>query len=386
MFKLIRNGELYTPDKIGMKDILIAGNKIATIAPHGSIPDFPGLEKINAEGKRITPGFVDGHIHLLGAGGGAGPDSRSTAVHLSTLVRAGVTTCIGVLGIDRIGFTQEELLIRARALAEEGLTTYILAGSYTIPPVNITGSVLKDLYLIDKTIGVKTAIFEEISSHPDEKMLKDVIAEVWLGARLGNKAGVIVAHIGEIEGDLMDLVCLMERMRIQRKIFVATHINRTEDRLANAAKCGKRGMTLDLTGNFPTNKFIRASKALKILLDNGVPLSNITFSSDSNAAYSLDGYQGILPVDICKRELKAMVQDENIPLETALSTLTINPAAIYKLDSTKGSIAEGKDADLIFLDETFEIETVIAGGKVMLERGKPIVRGRLEKPLLENLY
>ena len=34
MFKLIRGADVYTPEHIGINDILIAGDKILKIAPH----------------------------------------------------------------------------------------------------------------------------------------------------------------------------------------------------------------------------------------------------------------------------------------------------------------------------------------------------------------
>ena len=385
MFTLIRDGNIYTPEPVGIRDILIANGAIVAIAKHIDPPADLDVRVINAAGKTVVPGLVDGHIHFLGAGGGSGPDSRSSAVHLSTMIRAGVTTAVGVLGIDKIGFNLEELLIRSRALESEGLSTCILAGSYTLPSVSLTDSPLKDLYLIDKVIGVKIAVFETLSSHPDKAMLRDSIAETWLGGRMGEKAGVTVAHVGNAKGDLLDIVDLLDEMLIPPSAFVATHINRSPALLKNAAECGKRGLILDLSGNIPQHGMIPASRALKMLLDEGVPSSCITFSSDSGAAYAFDGQQGILPVDVCINELRAMVREQGLSLTQALEPLTINPARVYRLDTRKGSLETGKDADLVFLDEELRVDTVIARGKCMLAGCRPVVRGRLEEPLLENL-
>lgn len=53
-----------------------------------------------------------------------------------------------------------------------------------------------------------------------------------------------------------------------------------------------------------------------------------------------------------------------IDFETALRSCTINPARSIKCDDKKGSIALGKDADLVIVDDNLEIQKVIIGGDV----------------------
>ncbi len=51
-----------------------------------------------------------------------------------------------------------------------------------------------------------------------------------------------------------------------------------------------------------------------------------------------------------------------IDFETALRSCTINPARSIKCDDKKGSIALGKDADLVVVNDKLEIQKVIIGG------------------------
>jgi imidazolonepropionase-like amidohydrolase len=79
MFTLITGGTVYAPQKLGRRDILIAGTAIARIAEKIELPaEFQPLI-IRARGKTIVPGFVDLHVHLLGGGGEAGPWSRTAS-------------------------------------------------------------------------------------------------------------------------------------------------------------------------------------------------------------------------------------------------------------------------------------------------------------------
>ena len=52
---LIRNADLYAPEHVGMRDILIAGGKIIAVEPHLENVNIPGMETVDAAGRRVTP-------------------------------------------------------------------------------------------------------------------------------------------------------------------------------------------------------------------------------------------------------------------------------------------------------------------------------------------
>jgi beta-aspartyl-dipeptidase (metallo-type) len=182
---------------------------------------------------------------------------------------------------------------------------------------------------------------------------------------------------------LADICDLMERLDIPRGAFVATHINRSPELLEMAAACGRRGMILDITGNISKKEMIPAHRALALLLEKGVPLENITFSSDSGAAFIFEGQKGILPVDICLTELRRAVTTGG-DLSTNLKPLTSTPAGIYKLPK-KGRLAVGMDADILLFDGTFDLQAVYVKGRPLFEKGRTLARGWVEEALLENL-
>ena len=74
------------------------------------------IEVLDGKDCIVVPGFIDGHVHLIGGGGEGGPHTRTPEVMLSTLTTAGVTTVVGVLGTDGITRSVEALLAKARAL------------------------------------------------------------------------------------------------------------------------------------------------------------------------------------------------------------------------------------------------------------------------------
>ncbi|MFP4001991.1 MAG: amidohydrolase family protein, partial [Thermoplasmata archaeon] len=91
----------------------------------------------------------------------------------------------------------------------------------------------------------------------------------------------------------------------------------------------------------------------------------------------LIGMRSASPVHL-KEVFKRMVQEENISIENAVRFTSTNIAKQLKF-LEKGSIEEGKDADILLLNEdTLEIEHVIARGELMIEHGGPVKYGTYE--------
>ena len=96
MMLLIKNAEVYEPEYLGKKDVLIAGGKIEYIADEIELPNLP-CEVIDAQGLKLVPGFIDQHVHVTGGGGEGGFRTRAPEVKLSELVKGGITTVVGLL-------------------------------------------------------------------------------------------------------------------------------------------------------------------------------------------------------------------------------------------------------------------------------------------------
>ena len=61
--------------------------------------------------------------------------------------------------------------------------------------------------------------------------------------------------------------------------------------------------------------------------------------------------------------LRTVVKKMEIPLETAIACATINPAKSLGIEDTYGSIAPGKKANIVLLDENLELKMVIKDGQ-----------------------
>ncbi len=121
MITILKNAMVYAPEFLGKKDILIAGEKIIAIAD--SIPQFELVkEVIDCEGKILTPGLIDQHIHIIGAGGKHGFGSMTPEIMLSELIACGTTTVMGLLGTDGSARNIKTLYAKVKSLETEGIS------------------------------------------------------------------------------------------------------------------------------------------------------------------------------------------------------------------------------------------------------------------------
>ena len=195
---LIRNANVYAPEALGIKDVLIANGKIVAIENH--IDSHAAIaSEWNAGGRILTPGFIDQHIHILGAGGKHGFSSITPELTLSEIVACGSTTVVGLLGTDGCTKNVRNLFSKAKALDQEGLSTYIFTGYYGLDPVYIMDSVQEDILFIDKVIGCKIAISDIRSSYPTALELVRILREVMVGGMIANKKGILHLHLGALK-------------------------------------------------------------------------------------------------------------------------------------------------------------------------------------------
>ncbi len=387
---IIKNAEIYTPNFIGKKDIVVLGDKLISIRDNIEEifnVNFLNFKTINAEGKYIVPGFIDSHQHFLGGGGEGGFKTRTPEINLTDITIGGVTTAIGCLGTDSVTRNLRSLLAKTKALEEEGLTTYMYTGSYRIPVNTITEGIREDIILIDKILGTgEVALEDHRSSQPTYEEFKKVVAETSIGGMLAGKAGVVNIHMGGGKNGLGYLYKIIEEDILSPKNILPTHINRSQELLAQGRDYAKIGGLIDLTTSSSNVKKEKdeCAASFKYLIDEGAPIKNITFSSDAQGSLPKFDEEGkmigmkIGQVTSLYNSVKSAVKDFDVDLESALKVITENPARIFDLQN-KGRIEEENDADLVILNkDDLEIETVIAKGKILYEDKKAVVKGTFQ--------
>ncbi|TAE90207.1 MAG: beta-aspartyl-peptidase [Bacteroidetes bacterium] len=377
---LIKNATVYSPLPLGKKDILVGAGKILAI--ENEIANSNNLFQVwDAQEKIVTPGFIDQHIHIIGAGGKHGFGSMTPEVSMSELVACGSTTVVGLLGTDGSARSIKSLYAKTKSLESEGLSAYMFTGYYGLDPVYITESVQEDMIFIEPVLGCKIAITDIRSSYPTDLDLLRILRQVKVGGMLANKKGILHLHLGNLKSKMDVLFKLVEEHEFPIAHISPTHVGRTKALFEQAIQFAKLGGIIDITTG--ASKYTEPYKMVLYALEEGVPIDKMTFSSDGNAGLdkldengNLIGFRRAV-IDQNYRQVKALINNSTVKIEDAVKLITTNPATNLGLKN-KGSIKVGYDADFCCLTNDFTLTDVFAKGKQVMENSQVIVKGHFE--------
>jgi beta-aspartyl-dipeptidase (metallo-type) len=375
---LIKNANVFSPEPLGKKDILTAAGKILAI--EDSIENSL-FKTWDAEGKTLTPGFIDQHIHIIGAGGKHGFASMTPEITLSELITCGSTTVVGLLGTDGSARSIKSLFAKTKSLESEGISAYMFTGYYGLDPNYITDSLQDDMTFIEPVLGCKIAISDFRSSYPTEIELLRILRQVKVAGMLSNKKGIMHIHLGNQKVKMDILFKLVQEHEFPIANISPTHVGRTKELFEQAIEFAKLGGMIDLTTG--ASKYTEPYKAVLYALEKGVSIDKITFSSDGNAGLdkldengNLIGFRKAV-INQNYLQVKELINDGQVKIEDAIKLITKNPATNLGLKN-KGEIKLGADADFCCLDEDFNLIDVFAKGKQMMDNQKVIVKGFFE--------
>jgi beta-aspartyl-dipeptidase (metallo-type) len=385
---LIRNANLYAPQPLGIRHLLLGGGSILWMGDDAL--ELPASLRtvsriVDAAGRATIPGLIDGHVHVTGGGGEAGFRTRVPAVPLSRFTSGGITTVVGLLGTDDVARGPGELLATLYALREEGLNAYGYAGGYPVPPATLTGSVRGDLVFVEALIGIgEVAISDHRSSQPTLDELLRIASECHVAGVMTGKAGVLHLHLGDGARGLELVREALRTSELPPRVFNPTHVNRRRALFDEALELARQGSTVDITA-FPVEEgedAYSADEALERYLAAGAPADRVTISSDAGGClpcFDADGRVTHMDVGSSGALLETLraALARGLSLEAVLPALTANPAKLLRL-ARKGLIAAGNDADLVVLDEQHRADTVVVRGEIHVKDRTCIRRGTFE--------
>lgn len=374
----IKNGSIILENEIVTGKALLFDEKIIGIVDESDIPD--GAEIIDACGGYISPGLIDLHIH-------------------------------GYLGRDVCDASEESMRIISKGLLENGVTGYLpttmtvdintVKGALSVcralmKEENFDGSAILGVHAEGPFISAskKGAQDERYILKPDAEFVKEY-ADVIKIITLAPEEDEGFAAIREI-ADKTEVVVSMG------------HTSADYETAAASAGAGVRHSThlfnamTPLTHRAPgvVGAALNTDVSCELIVD-GIHVSpylydmlykvkgrKLCFITDCLPAgglpegeYTLGGAKIIYKDNICRLEdgtiagsilhlnhgVWNVYKNSTIPLHECVNCASLNPATTIGMADRKGSIAVGKDADVIILDSEFNLKKTIIGGKLKYE-------------------
>ena len=376
-------GRVMTPDRVILDGVvLVDGSRILEVGSRAAVR-FSGdeFEVMNHPRQLLAPGFIDVHIH-------------------------------GALGRDVMEGTGEALEVISGFLAAHGTTSF-LATTMTASPIAtlravealgrqvdspLPGARMLGLHLEGPFINP-----EKRGAHPAEHIRppSTLIFEQLL-ARSGRRIKLITLA-PEVEGGLE----LIEFARSRGVVVSLGHSNATLEETLAAVDLGAANAThlFNAMRSFShrdpgiLGAVLTAPQVWAELIADGVHVSpaavelclqckgagKILLISDAvsptgmpEGQYRLADSEITLSGGVCRtpegtlagsiltqdQALRNVVRWSRLPVQTVLGMLTRNPAQSLGIADSKGSLAAGKDADMVLLDENLGIHTTIVQGEV----------------------
>lgn len=336
----VQTGEIL-PDS----DVAVSGEHIAYVGPDASHTIGENTRVIEAEGRFITPGLLDGHMHVEGG-------SLTITEFVKSVIPYGTTGMFidphefaNVFGLEGVRLMAEEADLQPIHVWVQMPSCVPSAPGMETPGASISEEDVVEAMNWPRIIGLGEMMnFPGVTSS-DPKMHAEMAA-----ARKSNK--VIGGHYASPD------------LGIPFHAYAAGgpqddhEGTRFEDAVARARQ-GMKPMLRLGSGWHDVAEGVRAITELKM-----DPRHFILCTDDSHADTLVnEGH-----VD---RAVREAIRCGVNPI-TAIQMTTINTAEHFGLDREIGQIAPGRFADLLLVKDlvNFKAELVIARGKVVAEQGK----------------
>jgi alpha-D-ribose 1-methylphosphonate 5-triphosphate diphosphatase len=381
---LIKNARVVTPHGIIENGgVLVENGRITAVGPHMA---ENGGDVFDASNRCLLPGFVDLHCDCIEKEIEQRPESYFPP-NISILetdkkaVSSGITTTFYSLS-----FSGSEIGLRSNAKAKEivheimRLKSRLIADSRIHARFEITATEAVPLLTELITEGA-IDLFSIMDHTPGQGQFKDERAyKNYYGKTYKKDDSSMEQTIKEkrerkkteAPGNIEKMIALCR----MKNITIASHDDDSEEKIMFLKE--KNIPICEFPVNIDTAKKARA-EGLNVVL--GAP-NIIKGGSHSNNLSALDairdGYSSIICSDYMATSMLyavfKLVSMKILGLHSAVNMISLNPANAVNLGESKGSLEAGKDADIILVDDSFEvpvIEKVFIKGAEVYHRCRP---------------
>jgi len=392
----IFNGRVLTPARIIPNGtVAIIGETIKDVTENNI--DLPGAIEIDAQGNYISPGFIDLHVH-----GGGGYDFMDGTVD-AFLEIAQLHASYGTTSMLPTTLTagKEKLL--------QALTAYEKANAQNNSGAQFLGMHIEGPYIAMSQKGAQDPRFIR---DPDEKEYEEIVS-------LSNNNIKRWSAAPELKGSLKFgrylrskgiLPAIAHTDATYKEVYQAfesgyTHITHFYSAMSGVTRVGcsryagvvESGyliddMTVELIADGvhlpePLLKLVYKIKgAGRTALITDAIRATGTSARETILGDWENGVKAIVEEGVAKlpdrscfagsvatadRLVRTMINDAKLALTETIQMITATPARIIGADDKKGSLAPGKDADIVIFDDDITIQKTIIKGQVVYNRNDP---------------
>jgi beta-aspartyl-dipeptidase (metallo-type) len=373
---LLRGGTVVQEYAVSPQDVLIVGDRIVAVERGITDVVIPqvDIEEIDVDGRLVLPALVDHHCHPTGGGGGGGPHTQGLPLLLEEFTTAGVGSFVGCLGHDTSVRRPESLLSRVRALRLLGLRGHMFTGEITTPPVTLSGSIDRDIFLFDEVRGAKASV-GEVGSLRSADTLADVAAQVARGSRTAGKPAVLHLHVGQQPKSLSLIAEAVHANLVDPSTVTLTHVNWNRGVLDACKVLAGLGVNVDVTACIRPDFFpgsIDPPAAVDELLAECPHTSQVTVSSDSGGSHAAGPGLVRHTPGLMLATLRTCLQAKSVPINQLAAAFATNTAERLDLRGI-GAVTTGAFADILLIDpEGKEPISLILAGKTVVRSGQPL--------------
>ncbi|MDK1716071.1 adenine deaminase C-terminal domain-containing protein [Dellaglioa algida] len=348
---VIENGTLVNvmTTEFYQADIAIYKEKIVAV---GNVEAYIGdkTKHIDATGKYITPGLIDGHIHVECSKMSMTSFANAVVPFGTTSVVSGLDETVAVAGLEGVQEVFKEI---------EGLPLNLFWGApyktpYTIPQstiaFNIDADVQETIQKWTECYGVWETVREAIETQ-DEDTLKTLV------------------HAQNNHLPIFGCAPMATGVKLNEYLASGIRLDHESYGHEELVEKARNGM----------NVLIRESSVTHFLAENIRAVTEVNPAIARHVSFCTDD---VTATDILEKGhldnlVKLAIQAGVEPI-TAIQMATINSAEAYRIDDQVGSVSPGRLADILIVDQpgSFNVELVISRGQVVAENKeilKPLV-------------
>ena len=365
--KVIKNGQLVNvmTSEIYPAEIAIYKDMIAAVGDEAEISDYigPDTQIIDAKGRFLVPGMIDGHIHSECSKLSITSYAKAVVPHGTTSMISGLDEYISVSDLDGL----QEIFAEVKKSPLKVFWGAPYKTPYTVPQSTVSFNFTKEVHQTVQKWPECFGVWETVTEFVQEE------DEDTLGA---------IAEAGKNNLPVFGCAPMASGKKLNAYLCSGVRLDHESYDHVEVVEKMRKGMHMLIRESCVTHFLAENMRAVTEV--NPYLARRVSFCTDDVTATDIleKGHMD----NLVRLAIKAGVE----PM-TAIQMATINSAEAYRIDHLIGSICPGRIADILFVEDLqdFKVDEVMTNGNMVAKDYKltydlqapersPIFKGELK--------